>query len=586
MYSTLTGTSRSGVSREESEAVVSRPFYERIDAECSSFTVAVPRNYCLSSDIGNKEEGFTRRRKFYLSELNIVPGFYSQKAFQLGVESDAAERKMGGPIEEYLMRIAINASANLYFDSSTGLAQTKFSQKTKGFMLERIVKEINDFFEAKKPAEISSTPFFIDWVDEGWSEDFEMEIAGAPLTMEEEMDVSGIYFDPVEHVALEDDDDPMEGTSSGAATVTEAKPEVTPVVAKKEEETPEAAAGPPGTKEYYQYYVKENAELYYGVDYSESLHYNSLPLSAASLPGVNNNKFPTTFKQSPGLRMRFNIAPMTIVQFSTNGLLESLGFTAREYGARKGKFKRFSIENPKSNGYMSVKAKKAPKESPSARLTMIHCDPYKEQYFTQYSKVVLTQEKFKSNAEIIKELEKVLETFSKNINMKISVKYSADNHTFIFTFPTGRVKVSLNCDKRLLDRIGYGPVSMINKESSPMAAKSRDGLIDAEAMSRALVMDTGMVVVTLDSSSAINTFGFDDHLMATLWPSEPGILTMKNATHQEDTAVRVPTATSGQAMVPVQFNVSTLHKNSEVSSLQWPIHCFAGGVLKGKFNGQ
>jgi len=60
-------------------------FHETVEVGKSSFAVSVPRSWSTIQ----LPSGETLRREFKFTELNITPGFYSQRASVLGVDSDS-----------------------------------------------------------------------------------------------------------------------------------------------------------------------------------------------------------------------------------------------------------------------------------------------------------------------------------------------------------------------------------------------------------------------------------------------------------------------------------------------------------------
>ena len=165
-------------------SVVRRAIYERINEGESSFTVEMPRAFCSEDGL----EG-SREREFFFSDLTLVPGYFSEKASELGVDADAVERKSGGPSQEHRLNYEVHCRKNLYFDATTGTAQDKFhQQRNRAFDLDDLVVSVNDYFEQTKPAEVVSLPFFIDWIDLGWtSQAFQSDpVQRSPERVEEE----------------------------------------------------------------------------------------------------------------------------------------------------------------------------------------------------------------------------------------------------------------------------------------------------------------------------------------------------------------------------------------------------------------
>ena len=528
-------------------APVSRAIYERLDAGASGFTVQVPQSFCSDG---------SRQRECSISELALVPGFFSQKAFQMGVESDPAERASGGPSQEYTLRFQITTEENLYHDVATGTVPNKYALPRKTTVGD-FVQAVGDFFESTKPADVASLPVFIDWVDLNW--EVVTEIMDTDSEGEEEEEQQQV-----------------------AAAEEEAAPaEEAPQLERKKRETgeePEAYLEP-GTTEFFRYLVAGTSDLYYGQEYSDEEHFNALPASARTLPGVNNFAYPTSRDRGvqSTLRLRLHVAPMTAVYFSNSGALDKMGFTAKTYGERVGR--RFVLKNASCEGYVVFQAENAPaplffNRSPST----FFCAPLRTVYLSPPVPLSVTQSNFKSNAELWQLLRGALRTLNGWTNLSVSVSYQTGDRKFAFAFPAGRVSVDLHLDSRLAERLGYGSAQTISRVSVPIAATFDDVAIDAGGLSRALVWDTVLAAVTLDNASSITASGFDGPLMATLWPDEPGIM----RTSAEGTRVPVPTVQSGQASVPLTFRVWSLGKHSTISPLDWPVHCFVAGILKGR----
>ena len=553
---------------EADRSTVSRAVYELIPEGQSSFTVEVPLSFCS----GEVWPGQPRKhREFYFSDLTIVPGYFSEKAFQLGVESDSGERRAGGPSLDYELRYEIASKKNVYFDATTGMLQDKFQQpRGRALDLEVLVSSINEFFENTKPADAASLPFFIDWVDFSWLET-----------------VTSSVLQPTEET---------EGAAASAATAESSSEdeygdatEVAPAELARErrqagdEEEVEARYVEPWTFEYFDYYVRTFAEYYYEGAYSQEEHYNALPLSARTLPGINNYRLPKDVEQVENLRLRIHVAPMTLVHFTNNLLLQDLGFTQKMYGPMVNR--GFAVKNNSASGYLTLVAEWPPKPTVlPLKPTTFYCKPLRALYHSPPVMLSVTQEKFGSNESMLQLMQGALEKLNAWTNVRARVSYTATDKKYVFTFPDNRVSVKLLCDSRLAERLGYGLSQSISSGSVPGAAEVKNAKIDADGLSRALVWDTVMAAVSLENSSSLAAFGFDGPLLATLMPENPGVLALRRseAGLEGTEAVRAPTVQSGQSSVPLKFRVWTFRKNSSIVPLNWPVHCFAAGVLRGR----
>jgi len=88
------------------EPIVTMTFHEVIEEGESSFTIEVPKSYG-SIVMPNLE---VRHRQFYFSDLYFIPGFYKQKAAQLGLEQ---EENTAGLID-FQFRMSYTVSPDLY----------------------------------------------------------------------------------------------------------------------------------------------------------------------------------------------------------------------------------------------------------------------------------------------------------------------------------------------------------------------------------------------------------------------------------------------------------------------------------------
>ena len=149
------------------EPIVTRTFHEVVKEGCTSFTVEVPKSYdsvvLPSSEI--------RRRQFYFSDLYLIPGFYKQRAAQLGLE-------LGEEEEEGLIdlecRMSFTVSPDLFKDVDDRWQEIKWQHTNASSLVDELMKTINAHFQATKPEGIIHSVVFVDWIDLDWMEDKEM----------------------------------------------------------------------------------------------------------------------------------------------------------------------------------------------------------------------------------------------------------------------------------------------------------------------------------------------------------------------------------------------------------------------------
>ncbi len=100
------------------------------------------------------------------------------------------------------------------------------------------------------------------------------------------------------------------------------------------------------------------APVYYGKAYNANKHYNALPHSARNIQKANNYPIPTEMTEEilKNFRLRMNIAPNYVGNFSTDLYLLSLGFDSSQYGKSKYTTDSFKMENRNLQPFRTVEA--------------------------------------------------------------------------------------------------------------------------------------------------------------------------------------------------------------------------------------
>jgi len=551
--------------------LVSVSFNELVPSGESSFTISLPRSHGSVQVPG----GEPLRRHFYFAELKIVPGFYSQRALQLGVDGDEGRDEKQNT---FALSVGYSALPNLYFrdDGDGNYSENRYSQNRQTPDVGTMLKRINSHFETLKPEGFKSSPFFFDWISLAWNPDYEAE--GENETV---VDTSAIFYDAGEEEEYREPEAQEEGEEVSAAAAEGG-----------------AAGGEEGARDYLDAdrYVPAVGHTYYQSDYDRAVHYNALEPSVRRLPGVNNFAFPyleTEQDDFNAVRVRMHIAPNTKMSFSSNKLLESLGFTVSTFKERA-ESRKFSIENKTSKGYMVLTAESPPPERRVAASTSrISIAPSLPNFAFDAEEVKLTNDEIRDNALVFAKVEAAFKTASSKANIDLKLTFSQAENKFSIDFPPNpRLTVFLDCDRRLSERLGYGP-NHITQNLLPAAVRDRHSNVEAGQLSRALAFDAGMAIITFDSLGAIDMHGVDDYQMATLFPTTAGDLSMTNrmtAVHwpfaadslQEPRSIFLPSVGAGQHMVNLKFNVRVMTNNSKSVPFKWPIHFYARGILEGR----
>ena len=507
-------------------ASVYKPFFEEVPEGESSFTIAVPRTYASYTGPNTKEP---KKREFYFSEFHLTPGFYSLRAAQLGLD---AEEQNAMPIE-LLFRIAYTIDKDLY--KLEGDKEVKFDQGDRAYRVDNLIKEINIYFENKKPESITHSPVFIDWVDKDWYR----EVRGEEEEEEEEEDVYNfdMQVDP-------------------------------------------AVLVPKALNKYYE-------DVPEGISVAKLLFLGALEPSAQKIQGVNNYKFPINAINHPeamyDMRLRIHIAPLTKILISSPSLLTQLGFSPEQYGTR-GELNKLVIANSHPDEYISLIAEGPPLSSTvKGTPTTIIPRFIRNTSQSDWKRVVTDMVTYSKNDQLFPLLKKAFAEISSETNIQVNLQYIQTQERFKIIFPQNpRINAEIRCDTDFGERLGYGPVTKITQSHSSVPVSEKATIIDAETRSRALAFDTDMIIATLNSSSSARTHGLEEPLLGTLLPTDSGTYSMKFQKAQR--SVQLPTTGigGGQYLIPVKINLWAMKKGSEKIPLEWKVSYTVGGVLEGK----
>lgn len=125
-------------------AEVSTHFRIPIENGESTFTVRVPRHHLESN------------RKFFFSQLNLVPDFFSKDAEKQQLDAD--------PDMEKMMELDVHIKI-FYNDYKQLYAPDAYSNSLTTTKLVNAMAAINAYYERHKPDFALTTPVFIDWID-------------------------------------------------------------------------------------------------------------------------------------------------------------------------------------------------------------------------------------------------------------------------------------------------------------------------------------------------------------------------------------------------------------------------------------
>jgi len=119
-------------------------FRVAIPSGLSTFTLKVPHRYLEDA-----------RRRFFFSQMHLVPDYYSLDAEKLKLDADP---NMDQPLTRTFQ-------AKLYYRDNKVIYGSEYVNSLTLTKTTDLIEAINRHFENEKPNFAHTTPFFIDWVD-------------------------------------------------------------------------------------------------------------------------------------------------------------------------------------------------------------------------------------------------------------------------------------------------------------------------------------------------------------------------------------------------------------------------------------
>ncbi len=208
-------------------------------------------------------------------------------------------------------------------------------------------------------------------------------------------------------------------------------------------------------------------------------------------------------------RLRMNIAPNYVGNFSTDSYLMSMGFDSSQYGKRKYTTDSFKMENRYLRNFWSVEANGEilPELIVTPNKFRMSMDISEVNFISEDFFLKITKKDSIKNERFETELKKVFMEIEKTCNISYGVTYNATTKRFQFQFPSNnkitKMKVVLPGD--LAERLGF----KLNGEITPKKSIGGESLVvvdpkETEDRARALSHETGLIIVS-DYNTGTNT---------------------------------------------------------------------------------
>lgn len=343
-------------------------------------------------------------------------------------------------------------------------------------------------------------------------------------------------------------------------------------------------------------FVELYAERLYNTTFENlaERHQNNLPRDIAKLQieQLNDYLFPDspTEDMLQTIRVRLFIMPKTRVAFSSNHILNKLGFTDEQIGERsgQGRYGQYEFVN-NSNDLIFFQGRNPPEELITGHRNAKIQAHYAEKTIFAPGKIFQTTKKVLADkSELLSWIKTTLATLGDKINFRLNVLMDDTKSKFIFEFPsTDDVKVLVNLPVELSVALGLDPTEILSKTVKNRGFKSAD----TEGHTKkalALVFDTSVVLCTVDQLASNTTFGSRDTVLASLFPSEKGVMEYKPLANCFGLPY-VKLAHFGQlervqdennlSERLLRFNLLRIYDDESIKSFSWRCGCYVYGLL-------
>jgi len=324
---------------------------------------------------------------------------------------------------------------------------------------------------------------------------------------------------------------------------------------------------------------QNNAEEFYGVEYDEGLHGNALPPSVNSLKSFNNMLFPTNITEEmlEFIRIRMFLAANVTVAFSNEVLPKLMGFTESQIPARNSK-NQVAFANTTSHkfeyhlGYDSI-TNKIPTE---ARGVKIHLYTTKNFLYSPLGTFKTTRGRERVPEQLAEDYQKSLSALGRLVNLFLNLEFVKAERKFKITYPSNNfVQIDILTKPIVCRQLGHEPTEVIKHKATLPPLPLDVDVKEIEQKARALVYDTGMVVVNLSQQVSQQNSYSGTATMAILEPFFDGV--MRNPPRSEMPRVQVT------YFDPVlTFDLFRIGDDDQPHPLDWKVGAFVQGLLVGK----
>lgn len=330
-------------------------------------------------------------------------------------------------------------------------------------------------------------------------------------------------------------------------------------------------------------YVPLQAQRYYNVDYDAGAHFDALPETVRDLPWANNNHLPTALGEdavAATVRLRINIAPLTVVTFSNEKQLVTMGFDATQFGKRV-QHNQYRLTNDQTH-YRSVVAVTKPGERLLVTTCVVGALPAKDEMDVLAASVHASKKILLHDVLLVAAVNKALLSLAERSNLLLKLTRDPGDGTFRFAHPLDpQVRTTLHLDRKLAQRLGYLHGEALTKDTRPAPVAELAERLDVSLPARATALDTGLVVVTLKDATSANTVGASERLLTVLLPASHGTMDTSQVKFRLPPA-RVDRQRYGtSSLLAVDLNLMRIYDDKILRPFVWPTGAYVQGLLVG-----
>ena len=338
----------------------------------------------------------------------------------------------------------------------------------------------------------------------------------------------------------------------------------------------------------WEEFVEEQSFAYYGEELDKKKHFNALPVSARTLPGVNNYLYPNepVDVAAESLRFRINIAPNANLIFSTGQFLTDFGYDKTQIPEPNQRGQHV-FPNASKNQFFSLAANdpSAKKLKSKAPLLRVRMQVNTSNFYTEPVNVSFKLRQTFINTNYETTLKNFFAGVSEQANLQYNVHYNVQTKIFEFSFPPNikMTSATIFVPPELANRLGFGLITEIterNKTGLPVTDKPDDSHVQEK--SRALCYDTGVVIVTDENLESFATSGVDTTFMTALYPTGTGTLAVLDSDlYREPATMQIHSTAERTSVLHARFKLWRFLDNNKLVPLVWKNGAHIYGVLRG-----